>query len=63
MGGPVAFVRYNEIDMAGYYSREELVAARGRWKREGNVVVFTNGCYDLLPVSYTHLTLPTKRIV
>ncbi len=30
-----------------YYSREELAAARAEWKRQGKVVVFTNGCYDI----------------
>ena len=41
--------------MAHSYSREELVAARGRWKRERKVVVFTNGCYDLLHPGHIRL--------
>jgi len=46
---------YNEIDMARYYTREELVAARGQWRREGKMVVFTNGCYDLLHPGHIRL--------
>ena len=30
------------------YTHGELRRARERWKREGKVVVFTNGCYDIL---------------
>ena len=30
------------------YSREEIVALRAQWKREGKTVAFTNGCYDIL---------------
>jgi D-beta-D-heptose 7-phosphate kinase/D-beta-D-heptose 1-phosphate adenosyltransferase len=33
--------------MSRFYTREELVAARAEWKRQGKTVVFTNGCYDL----------------
>ena len=29
-----------------------------QWKKTGDTIVFTNGCFDT--VSYTHLTLPTK---
>lgn len=38
-----------------FYTREELVAARAEWKREGQVVVFTNGCYDLLHPGHIRL--------
>jgi rfaE bifunctional protein nucleotidyltransferase chain/domain len=38
-----------------FYSREELVAARGEWKRAGKTVVFTNGCYDLLHPGHIRL--------
>jgi len=31
-----------------YYNHAELVAQRERWREEGKIVVFTNGCYDLL---------------
>lgn len=29
-------------------SRQELVDLRAEWKRERKIVVFTNGCYDIL---------------
>jgi rfaE bifunctional protein nucleotidyltransferase chain/domain len=38
-----------------FYTREELVAARAEWKREGKTVVFTNGCYDLLHPGHIRL--------
>jgi D-beta-D-heptose 7-phosphate kinase/D-beta-D-heptose 1-phosphate adenosyltransferase len=31
------------------------MAARAEWKRAGNVVVFTNGCYDLLHPGHVRL--------
>jgi D-glycero-beta-D-manno-heptose 1-phosphate adenylyltransferase len=34
--------------MGRFYSREQLLVARVRWKQEGKRVVFTNGCYDVL---------------
>ena len=34
------------------YTRAELLAERGRWKRESKTVVFTNGCFDLLHVAH-----------
>ncbi len=34
--------------MGFVYTREALLEARRRWKQDGKVVVFTNGCYDLL---------------
>jgi len=34
--------------MGVLYSRPDLLAARGAWRRQGLVVVFTNGCYDIL---------------
>ncbi len=40
---------------AHIYSREELVAARAVWKRQGRTVVFTNGCYDLLHPGHIRL--------
>ncbi len=30
------------------YTQGELRRAREKWRREGQVVVFTNGCYDIL---------------
>jgi rfaE bifunctional protein nucleotidyltransferase chain/domain len=38
-----------------FYTREELVAARGEWKKSGKKVVFTNGCYDLLHPGHVRL--------
>jgi len=38
-----------------FYTRGELVAARAGWKREGKVVVFTNGCYDILHPGHIRL--------
>jgi D-glycero-beta-D-manno-heptose 1-phosphate adenylyltransferase len=38
-----------------YYTREELIAARQQWKREGKTVVFTNGCYDILHPGHVRL--------
>jgi D-beta-D-heptose 7-phosphate kinase/D-beta-D-heptose 1-phosphate adenosyltransferase len=38
-----------------FYSREELVAARAAWRRQGKVVVFTNGCYDILHPGHVRL--------
>jgi D-beta-D-heptose 7-phosphate kinase/D-beta-D-heptose 1-phosphate adenosyltransferase len=41
--------------MGKWYSREELVRQRARWKQEGKIVVFTNGCYDLLHPGHVRL--------
>jgi rfaE bifunctional protein nucleotidyltransferase chain/domain len=38
-----------------FYSREALIRARQRWKREGKTVVLTNGCYDLLHPGHIRL--------
>jgi rfaE bifunctional protein nucleotidyltransferase chain/domain len=38
-----------------FYTREELVAARAEWKRQGKTVVFTNGCYDILHPGHIRL--------
>jgi D-glycero-beta-D-manno-heptose 1-phosphate adenylyltransferase len=37
------------------YSRAKLVEQRRLWGREGNTVVFTNGCYDLLHPGHIRL--------
>ena len=44
-----------KVLMASFYSREELVAQRLRWKKEGKRVVFTNGCYDILHPGHIRL--------
>lgn len=41
--------------MGQFYTRGELVAARAVWKREGKVVVFTNGCYDIVHPGHIRL--------
>ena len=41
--------------MGRFYGRAELLAERARWKEEGKVVVFTNGCYDLLHPGHVRL--------
>ncbi len=41
--------------MGNFYTREDLVAARAGWKREGQSVVFTNGCYDILHPGHIRL--------
>jgi rfaE bifunctional protein nucleotidyltransferase chain/domain len=41
--------------MGPIYSRQDLVAVRAAWKREGKRVVFTNGCYDLLHPGHIRL--------
>src|SRR4249919_3075199 len=41
--------------MGIFYSRADLVAARADWKRAGKIVVFTNGCYDLLHPGHVRL--------
>jgi D-glycero-beta-D-manno-heptose 1-phosphate adenylyltransferase len=38
-----------------FYTREDLVAARQEWKKAGKVVVFTNGCYDILHPGHVRL--------
>ncbi|HYO81360.1 MAG TPA: adenylyltransferase/cytidyltransferase family protein [Bryobacteraceae bacterium] len=43
------------VAMGTFYSREELVEARAKWKQEGKTVVFTNGCYDLLHPGHIRL--------
>ena len=41
--------------MAPLYTRSGLFAERARWKQEGKIVVFTNGCYDLLHPGHIRL--------
>jgi D-glycero-beta-D-manno-heptose 1-phosphate adenylyltransferase len=37
------------------YTREQLIADRAEWKRDGKKVVFTNGCYDILHPGHIRL--------
>jgi D-glycero-beta-D-manno-heptose 1-phosphate adenylyltransferase len=46
--------------MGTFYTREELVRTRQGWRRAGQKVVFTNGCYDLLHPGHIRL-LETAR--
>ena len=41
--------------MGSIYTRKELIAQRADWKRAGKVVVFTNGCYDVLHPGHIRL--------
>lgn len=41
--------------MGVFYTREELVQARQRWRLAGKTVVFTNGCYDILHPGHVRL--------
>jgi rfaE bifunctional protein nucleotidyltransferase chain/domain len=42
-------------DMGDFYTRPELVRARAEWRRNGKLVVFTNGCYDILHPGHIRL--------
>lgn len=42
-------------EMGRFYSREELIEQRRRWKSDGKRVVFTNGCYDILHPGHIRL--------
>jgi D-glycero-beta-D-manno-heptose 1-phosphate adenylyltransferase len=37
------------------FTREELISQRKQWRQEGKIVVFTNGCYDLLHPGHIRL--------
>src|ERR1700739_1082606 len=41
--------------MSQFYTRDELVRARADWRRDGKIVVFTNGCYDVLHPGHIRL--------
>jgi D-beta-D-heptose 7-phosphate kinase/D-beta-D-heptose 1-phosphate adenosyltransferase len=41
--------------MGRIFTRPELIEQRKRWKDEGKIVVFTNGCYDLLHPGHVRL--------
>ena len=48
--------------MAPFYTRAELVEQRALWKREGKIVVFTNGCYDLLHPGHVRLLEQARNL-
>lgn len=37
------------------YGLDQLLAARAQWKSDGQTVVFTNGCYDILHPGHIRL--------
>ena len=41
--------------MGVFYTRPELVEARAQWRGAGRIVVFTNGCYDILHPGHIRL--------
>ncbi|MEX2261609.1 MAG: adenylyltransferase/cytidyltransferase family protein [Bryobacteraceae bacterium] len=41
--------------MGQFYTRSELIAARAGWEKAGQIVVLTNGCYDLLHPGHIRL--------
>jgi rfaE bifunctional protein nucleotidyltransferase chain/domain len=45
-----------------FYAREKLIAARAEWRRAGKVVVFTNGCYDLLHPGHVRLLARARSL-
>lgn len=48
--------------MADLYSRQNLLAARAAWRAEGKIVVFTNGCYDLLHPGHIRLLEKARNL-
>jgi D-beta-D-heptose 7-phosphate kinase/D-beta-D-heptose 1-phosphate adenosyltransferase len=48
-----ALLHWNPV--GHFYNRAELVRQRALWKRQGQTVVFTNGCYDLLHPGHVRL--------
>jgi D-glycero-beta-D-manno-heptose 1-phosphate adenylyltransferase len=41
--------------LGSIYTREQLIVLREEWKRTGQKVVFTNGCYDILHPGHIRL--------
>jgi len=41
--------------MGVFYTRPELVNARAQWRKAGQTVVLTNGCYDILHPGHIRL--------
>jgi D-glycero-beta-D-manno-heptose 1-phosphate adenylyltransferase len=42
-------------NLASFFTRAQVVAARAEWRRAGKKVVFTNGCYDVLHPGHIRL--------
>src|SRR5919201_1973718 len=45
----------------GYVDLPRLLEARAAWRRDGAVVVFTNGCFDLLHRGHVELLAEAKK--
>jgi D-beta-D-heptose 7-phosphate kinase/D-beta-D-heptose 1-phosphate adenosyltransferase len=43
------------MSLGQIHTRQQLIAARSDWKRAGQKVVFTNGCYDVLHPGHIRL--------
>lgn len=41
--------------MDNFYTRSELIEQRASWRKQGKIVVFTNGCYDILHPGHIRL--------
>lgn len=41
--------------MGGFFTRDQLIEQRKKWKSERKKVVFTNGCYDILHPGHIRL--------
>lgn len=48
--------------MSRLYSRADLLAQRQVWRAQGKVVVFTNGCYDILHPGHVRLLERAKSL-
>ncbi|MCZ2075935.1 MAG: adenylyltransferase/cytidyltransferase family protein [Bryobacteraceae bacterium] len=48
--------------MGRIYLQEDLLDLRAKWKRAGQVVVFTNGCYDILHPGHIRLLEAAKTL-
>lgn len=41
--------------MDNFYTRSELIEQRASWRKQGKIVVFTNGCFDILHPGHIRL--------
>src|SRR5579884_3684363 len=48
--------------MGRIFTRDELLPARAEWKQQGRVVVFTNGCYDILHPGHVRFLEQAKAL-
>lgn len=48
--------------MGRIYLQEDLLDVRAEWRRAGKVVVFTNGCYDILHPGHIRLLEAAKAL-